>query len=235
MDTGTARGGNLDGDGIAAELAELKREGCHLLVTGVVSDAVRARQTRNLFGSPRERRRRILALVSTDLAGAKTYLPGDIDVDDEDVALLDFSTTVRSTVGTETSGPSWTTGPASPAAPGDGLVALRGALERELVDAVSTTERTPGRIRVGVLTLGVLLDEYGLDRTRGFVTSLGRAVRTAGGMGHCHLPLAPDATETEALVSAFDARIDLRHRDGRPPEQRWHLTESDSTTDWMLL
>ncbi|MFC7156676.1 hypothetical protein ACFQPA_14625 [Halomarina halobia] len=237
MDARAVRGdGEDEAARFAAELTDLKRRGCHLLVTGIVSDAVRARQTRNLMGSPRFPRCRLLALVDGDLSRARTYLPGNLDAQSPRVSVLDFSTTRASggTVG-ETTSP-WPSTPGGDASvPGDELSVLRMAIEREIVDGLPAAGPVPGRLRVGVLTLGALLDTYGVERIRSFVGALGRSVRAASGMGHCQLPLAPDAAETEALLPAFDARVDLRHRDGWPPEQRWYLTTSGETTEWMLL
>jgi hypothetical protein len=33
----------------------------------------------------------------------------------------------------------------------------------------------------------------------------------------------------------FDARIELRRRDGFAPEQRWHVPEHDARTSWVRL
>ncbi|WP_254545668.1 DUF7504 family protein [Halomarina pelagica] len=235
MDARTGRDAGAD-DGaarFAAELRDLKRRGCHVLVAGRVGDAVRARQTRNLLGSPRLPRYRILALVDGELAEARTYLPGNLDRDAPNVSVLDFATPVRS--GAAAAPAAVQTPGEGVHAPGDELFALRTALDREIADGLSTVGRVPGRLRVGVLTLGILLDTYGVERTRAFAAALGRSIRAASGLGHCQLPLEYDAAETRALQSAFDVRVDLRHRDGRPPEQRWRLTSTDRTTEWMLL
>jgi hypothetical protein len=67
-----------------------------------------------------------------------------------------------------------------------------------------------------------------------FLRLLTTAVRGVRGLGHVHCPLADDDDRVTALRPLFDARIELRRREGFGPEQRWHLPEYGAT-EWVRI
>jgi hypothetical protein len=67
-----------------------------------------------------------------------------------------------------------------------------------------------------------------------FLRLLTTAVRGVRGLGHVHCPLADDDDRVTALRPLFDARIELRRREGFGPERRWHLPEYGAT-EWVRI
>ncbi|MFD1513682.1 DUF7504 family protein [Halomarina rubra] len=229
----TTRGGDGGSPRFAAALRRLKREGARLLVTGEVNAAVHARQTRLLLGSPREERVRVLALVGG--SSPSRFLPDGVAPTDDDVAVVTHGDT-RSTAADVSS----TDADVSPSSAGefptDRLDGFSAAVQ-SAVDCQRTVHGplSPAELRVGVVGAGGLLDGTGVDRVTRTLDALGECVVDRRGMFHCHVSGPVDAPETAALGAAFDARIDLRQRDGLPPEQRWTLPALDESSEWMLL
>ncbi|SDM00331.1 hypothetical protein SAMN04487949_0460 [Halogranum gelatinilyticum] len=206
-------------------LSRLKRRGCALLVTGCVGDDVSARLTRRLLGSPAEQRRRLLVLSGADADRVATRLPPGVAASDPDVRVVDVTATDRSTaVDTPRGAPSDASGPSA-------IEVLQ--VFTDAVDALDDGDLDPSELRVAFDPLCPLLgrDDEASARFLRVATAL---VRDATGMGHFHLPVADDSPRIDALGHWFDARIELRHRDGLAPEQRWHLPEY-GTTPWVRL
>lgn len=221
------RAGEGSSPTIAATLRRLKREGATLLVTGEVGAAVRAQQTRRLLGSPREERARLLALA--DESAAANYLPAPVAPTDDRVTVVEHDASVRS-------GAAASAEPLPREATADPLADFHAAtLAGIAAERDAHGPFAPAELRVGLVGLGTLVDRHGLDRTGRAVRSLGETVTGHRGMYHCHLAGPADAAEATALEPAFDARIDLRHRGGLPPEQRWSFLDSGESTEWMLL
>jgi hypothetical protein len=223
----STRGGGGDGPALAATLRRLKRSGARLLVTGAAGGAVRARQTRRLLGSTDERRARVLALA--DESSPSAFLPDPLDATDERVAVVEHGDGVRSAAAASAE-------PLPPRPEADALAAFHAAV----IDAIADDRHAngpydPATLRVGVVGAGSLVDRYGLDRTERALRSLGDRVVDRRGMYHCHLAGRPDGPTATRLAPSFDARIDLRHRDGLPPEQRWSFPGSGESTGWTLL
>jgi hypothetical protein len=90
-------------------------------------------------------------------------------------------------------------------------------------------------LRVGVLTLKELLDQYGQPATQTVLTTVGDQMRARHGIGHCHLPVDSESAVATALAAQADIHIRLRQRKGAPPEQCWHLRDSDCCSTWLPL
>ncbi|MFC5972022.1 hypothetical protein ACFPYI_11840 [Halomarina salina] len=223
----TPRAGDGGSPAVAATLQRLKREGASLLVTGEVGRAVRAQQTRRLLGSPSEERARVLALA--DDSSPSQYLPHPVTPTDDRVTVVEHADPLRSGA-TASAEPAPLNASVDPLA--DFHAATLAAIDAE-GDAPGAF--APAELRVGLVGLGTLTDRYGPERCGRVVRSLGAAVREHRGMYHCHVAGPTAAPTVRTLQSAFDARIDLRQRDGLPPEQRWSFIDSDESTEWMLL
>ena len=190
--------------------------------------AVRAQQTRRLFGSPHEERARILALA--DESTASRYLPAPVAATGDRVTVVEHDASVRSGAAASAEPLPPAVSSADPLADFHATTLAAVADERDAHGPLA-----PAELRVGVVGVGKLIDRYGRDRTERAVWSLGDAVTGQRGMYHCHVAGPADAPETAALQSAFDARIDLRQRDDLPPEQRWSFLASGESTEWMPL
>lgn len=214
-------------------LTTLKRDGCNLLVTGTVSEDTREAATRALLGAPDAERKRVVALSESTERGVGDRLPVGVDPSGPDVWVVDQRAHRRSVPQAVRSDdvalPSIDDG-------ADELARLR----EELIIAIDFFERQsdgldPSELRLSVSSLGWLTHEHDPNAVAKFVRSVGAMVRGVRGMAHYHLPRPDDADLVERLAPLFDARIELRQRDGLPTEQRWHLPEDEWATDWVRL
>lgn len=212
-------------------LGRLKREGCNLLLTGEVPAEVSDAATRRLLGAPFERRRRVLAFADAAADRVTSRLPGGCRPSDDDVTVIERRGTTRSAA-------------AEPAGdrgfPVVGVGADLSAFESAILDAVEAYDRRdgglePAELRLSLDSVGLLVDDHGADAVAGFLESVTATVAGVRGMAHYHLPVPDGADTVGALTPLFDARIELRQRDGFAPEQRWHLPSHGLTTDWVGL
>lgn len=217
-----------DREAFARALMELKRRGCCVLVTGQVNERTRAAQSRRLFGESDTPRQRVLTLTDATPSSAARYLPADLTPTHSTVTLLDFTDNVRviTSIGLalDTSTESDETAPM-----GD----LGGLLYDAIGDAVHTDTR-PGELRLGIATLGILLDTDGRSATRAFIRAIRTDMLTAHGMAHFHLPGSPDSETIAALEPLIDIHIELREID-KEPAHRLHLLETGRATRWIRL
>lgn len=214
-------------------LMGLKRRGCCVLVTGQVSERVRAAQSRRLFGEGDQSRQRVLTLTDATPDLDAQYLPESITPAHSSVNELDYTNVVRNIA--DTANPS--VGSPAPAVNSEvaGSMAGLGALLYDSVgEAVRNDQLRPGELRLGIATLCVLLDTDGLQATKAFIRTIRSDILSVRGMGHFHLPGSPDSATLAALESLIDIHIELRESNGNP-EHRWHLLETDHSTDWLAL
>ncbi|MCU4925590.1 hypothetical protein OB905_06260 [Halobacteria archaeon AArc-dxtr1] len=216
--------GDRDRGPIGDQLADLKGDGCNLLVTGNVTQDVTYHATRTLFGASQEGRDRILAC--TDLEpGANHYLRTGFDADPSVVSANSLHRSVT------------VTDPTQPGTPPDrALRPFRARVCGRVADAVEARESVgAGQLRLGVLTLRPIVERFERDEGRRFLRVLTTLVDGASGIGHYHLPVADDDALVETYDDLFDARIELRNREGALPEHRWYLPETNQPTDWWPL
>lgn len=201
-------------------LAALKREGSNVLVTGDdAGDAHRA-ACEELFGTPVIDRRR--AVVSTTRGGSTGHGHAP-----DDAERIEYSAATRS---------------AAAASSDSDLVA---GIERDLTslgeavgDAIAEADRAVGglaaaQFRLCVDSLGPLLEAHEERAVFRFLHAVTNDVRAVDGMGHYHLPLAPDAETVRTLAPLFDAVVELRVED--EPQQRWRLVDEEVETEWLPL
>ncbi|WP_128475747.1 DUF7504 family protein [Halorussus pelagicus] len=212
-------------------LKRLKRDGCNLLVTGAVSEDVTIEATRTLLGAPTAERKRILALADSQSENVRERLPSGVESEDPDVWLVDQETCQRSVPKAAESAATHLPADESDRSP-------LGRLREEIILAIdffADAGLDPSELRLSVSSLGRLTHEHGPDRVARFVRSVSAMVRGVHGMAHYHLPTPDDDEMVERLSGLFDARVELRKRDGVPTEQRWHVPEHDQTTEWLRL
>ena len=208
-----------DSQRFSAALGSLKEDGCVILVTGAVDETVRAATSRRLFGTPQLPRQRIVVHADDTALQPASYLPHGIAPDSTSVELCEWNSRDRS----------------------DALSTVENALDsgrlaRVIADSEpASDEFTPGEIRVGVLTLAGILEQHGQAATETLLSSFGQQVRNHHGLVHCHLPMKSESATATELASTVDIHIHLRDQSGYPPEQRWHLCETDCSSEWMPL
>ncbi len=222
-----------DRDPFATELLGLKRRGCCVLVTGHVNEQVRAAQSCRLFGQSDESRRRVLLLTDATPDHTSQYLPAGIPPTHSTVTTLDYTEEVRDLTDTDdpTSQPSSADTSSGESASMTGLGAL---LCDPVSDAVRTDSPSPGELRLGIATLGVLIDTDSLRATKAFVRRVRDDILAVNGMGHIHLPGSPDPETFSALCPMIDIHIELR-KPNCVPEHRWHLLETGQSTGWLPM
>ena len=213
-------------------LKRFKQEGCNLLVTGAVSEDVTVQATRTLLGAPDADRKRVVALGDSRRNVGERLPPG-VTPDDPEVWIIDQSAKQRSVPQAVRS--------ADVDLPTDSddrdvLAQLR----EEVVVAIDYFEETgdglaPSELRLSVASLDRLVHESDPDALARFVRSVSAMVRGVRGMAHYHLVRPGDDDLVERLSPLFDARIELRKREGLPTEQRWHVPQYDETIEWVRL
>ena len=214
-------------------LKRFKQEGCNLLVTGAVSEDVTVQATRTLLGSPDADRKRIVALGDSRRRNVRERLPPSVAPDDPDVWIIDQDATQRSVPKAAKSAD------VELPTPTDDRTVLN-RLREEVIVAIdyfaeANDGLSPSELRLSVSSLDRLAHEQDADAVARFVRSVSAMVRGVRGMAHYHLPRPDDDEVVDRLSSLFDARIELRKRDGLPTEQRWHVPEYEQTTDWVRL
>ncbi|WP_135852935.1 DUF7504 family protein [Halorussus salinus] len=210
-------------------LANLKQTGSNILLTGEVPDAVSARASRYLFGSA-DRRFRVLALTDQTIRNADTRLPTDTSRDAPETWVIDQRSGERSV-------PATARGfmPDSDTLQTDDAQQLCDEVQAAIsFYAEETDGLDPAELRVGVDSLFPLVRE---DRatTERVLRTLCATVRGVQGMAHYHLRVPDDDDLVTELGDLFDARVELRKRPRRNPEQRWHALDIDAVTPWMEL
>lgn len=212
-------------------LADFKRRGCNILVTGRVSETTTNRTTIQLLGATTEERKRILVLTdaTTRYAGAK--LPASTTTDDADVWVIDWGDDERA-VGTML-----TPTVSRPTASSE--VNLRN-LRSDIVTAVSFFDEwagglDPSELRLSLDSLVKPLERYDRETVEQFLRIVTALVHGVSGMAHYHLPLPDDDEMVRELSPLFDARVEVKQGDGLVPKQRWHVPEYDQTTNWVQL
>lgn len=220
---------SLDDPDFESYLRTLKRHGCAILVTGEASRSVFAAMTRQLLGAPSEPRKRLLALTNTTTSDAGRLLPDGIGVDDSDVQVLEYNSATRTTAVESSSPP--------PSIPGrSDLVEF----QDDICDAIEevtagSDDLAPANLRVGVVDLGPLVSAYETETVAEFVRTVGASVVRARGISHYCLPTPVHAPVVADLQPEFDARIEIRKGNGKPPMHRWYVPEYDFTTPWVEI
>ncbi|WP_135827243.1 DUF7504 family protein [Halorussus ruber] len=214
-------------------LKRFKHDGCNLLVTGTVSKDVTVQATRTLLGAPNADRKRVVALANSRRGNVAERLPPGVDSEDSDVWIIDQQTCQRSAPKAARSGD------VNFPTVGDDTDALT-HLREEIIAAVDYFQNEddglgPSELRLSVSSLGRLAHEHDADAVARFVRSVAAMVQGVRGMAHYHLPRQDDDEMVRRLSPLFDARIELRKRDGLPTEQRWHVPKYEQTTDWVRL
>ncbi|USZ66712.1 hypothetical protein NGM10_08130 [Halorussus salilacus] len=209
-------------------LRALKRRGCNLLVTGEVREAVSQRMTRKLMGSSELPRTRVLALTDQDVGDVPNLLPAGVSPSDDAVHVVDpeFGTRSASAESARPTGPGWSRSDLND-------------LQTRLCNAIATAKIAnsgfdSAELRVSLFTLSFLVNRHDTAAVERFVTAVGDHVEGSSGMAHYHLPLPDDSKTVRRLAPLFDARIELREKNGRP-EQRWHLPGCADPTSWVGL
>ncbi|GAA0226811.1 HalOD1 output domain-containing protein [Haladaptatus pallidirubidus] len=241
-DDGTSRrGGRLSfslyghhvtvrGDGsitVQPGLARIKQLGGNLLVVGSVPDSVVDTASTPLLGETSRNRTRLFALHDRSISTARSRLSmaGSIG---KNAYIVDYHTDSRSTVAEDS-------------------VRILPEIERidgdidDFRDKIVATIRRldaerggfePAELRFCFDTLRPLVETHDDALVDAFLGPICEALKDVSGMAHYVLPIEYDSPPVRAITSKFDAIVELRAGDSGP-EQRWHLRETNYTTEWF--
>ncbi|WP_083822867.1 DUF7504 family protein [Halopiger xanaduensis] len=230
MDGEYANGGETRA-AFARTLPALKRDGSNVLVVGEDVTAVHEVACRELCGC------------------------GDSDGDDGDESAIDRSryrvlVTDRADRPSNESAPSGTVRWIEYATEADGDPSVGDtqyagcsdrleALGIEIIETIDEFDAdadglAPAELRVCVDSPMPLFRAYDAERVFRLLHATTAAIEHVNGMGHVHLPLAPDHETVALLEPLFDAVVELRERAGKY-EQRWRLRERRTRTEWLSL
>lgn len=211
-------------------LASLKRRGSNLLVVGATSGQTHGEACNRLLGESSANRSRVFVSTDEHCGAADRHVHSDGDT------LVEYAATTRGAAAAQPS----TAGPSGPSLSGtattqtvDDLPSL-GTAVGEAIDAAGGDALAPAELRLCFDSLTPLLEEHDESTVFRFLHALTSEVRAVNGMGHYHLPVAFDNRMVRTLRPLFDAVVEVRSQGDRS-QQRWHLSETDITTDWLDL
>jgi hypothetical protein len=224
-------------------LNELKATGCNLLLVGDARPELFTRASASLLGDAESLRYRLLAVTDASPRSVTDRLPEGAESPRplaETTKLVNHAVTPRSVAST-TEGVPTEFGEIPEVRVADPQ--LEG-LESALVEGVEefardTAELRPATLRVGVDSVGTLLDHHGEDVVRRCLRNVGSRVRDHDAMAHYVLRDEYDSERVQSLADEVDAIIEIRsvnpERHGHDAQQRWHVPSRDLSIDWVRL
>ena len=212
-------------------LSELKQKGAALLVVGDLPRAVYHQLCQQMLGtSANTPRRRLLIFTDADpTTVTNTFHPVVSPPSPERTKLITYTTHSRTSVAQHTEARQ------IPTINVDSSTGLT-SLGVEISNAIRTFEQdaddlAPAELRVGFDSL-LPLFEADTEQLFRFLHLLTAQIRTVNGMGHFHLPIPYDSQRIRLLEPLFDAVVEL-HTSQETLYQRWHLRDTELTTEWL--
>lgn len=224
-------------------LNELKATGCNLLVVGDARPELFTRASASLFGDPESLRYRLLAVTDASPQSVTERLP---DPDETPRPLAETTKIVNHAVMPRSVAAKPTNAPVDVGEIPETRVAdpqLEG-LQSALVEGIEgfarhTDELRPSTLRVGVDSLGTLLDHHDEAVVRRCLRMVGAHARAHDAMAHYVLRDAYDNERVQSLADEVDAVIEIRSVNpdayGHDAQQRWHVPNRDLTVGWLRL
>lgn len=214
----------------AERLAELKRQGSAVLVTGSDATEGHVELCRGLLGDDSVEPRRRVVVVSDGMASLETRLPTERGAVPDTTVISAAAT--RSAAANDAAAPR---GVDVVDVEGESMGDIGGAI----AEAVERVQRRhaplePGELRLGVDSLAPLLDAHGEREVFAFLVVATRYLRANRALGHVHLPVERDAYVSRLLAPLFDVVVEVRTRNGTA-QQRWHLDDGAVTSRWLSL
>ncbi len=236
-------------------LADLKRNGCNVLLVG--TDALDAACERLLGESSAGPRYRLFVTADSRPATADARLRSvQSGPYGDSAAVVDWAADVRGGSAADdvaagnrsfdgeslgTRSPAGSVRDASDASffqttvESDDLRDLGGAVEETAERfAAEAGGLSPGELRLCFDSIVPLVADYDERSVRRFLLGLTETVERFDGMAHYHLPAEYDSETVESIEALFDAVVEVQYGTAEI-EQRWHLAEPDITTDWLAL
>jgi hypothetical protein len=225
-------------------LNELKATGCNLLVVGDAPRELFTRASENLLGDAESIRHRVVAVTDATPESIAERLPHPEETPrplGETARILNHAGAPRSVASAASAdAPAELAGVQETHVADPELQGLQSELVETIEDVVSEAgELRPSDLRVGVDSLGPLVDHYGEDAVRRCLSMVGGHVRKHNGMAHYVLAEEYDSERVQSLLSNVDAVIELRAVDpvehDHDAQQRWHVPRRELVTEWTPL
>ena len=216
----TGRGGVPESTAFSQQLSELKREGCNLLVVGQDAGEAHRAACRHLLGDDRAERRRLF--VFTQGRSVCSCSPDAVSDADREIVRHAPEGGASTADGQGESG-----GSDALSALGSDAVAAVDSLEAE------AGSLEPAELRLCFDSLGPLFVDFQSEHLFRLLHLVTSRVRQADGMGHFHLRVDRHSDHVHLLEPLFDAVVEVRNEE--QPEQRWHLRNHESASDWLEL
>lgn len=227
-------------------LAELKRNGCNILLVG--TDALDAACERLLGESSAGPRYRLFVTTDAGPVAAHAKLASVQSGPYRDSAVVvNWDVDVRGATATDSTDQRGSPGDGTAVRDSDGPAFrevfvgsddLRelGTTVEDVVESFETQSGglSPAELRVCFDSVTPLVADHEHRDVRRFLLGLTETVERFDGMAHYHLPAEYDSETVENLEPLFDAVVEVRHAN-REVEQRWHLDDPDITTSWLPL
>ncbi|ELY62109.1 DUF7504 family protein [Natronolimnohabitans innermongolicus] len=111
------------------------------------------------------------------------------------------------------------------------------ALGTDIAEAITAFDADadglePAQLRVCFDSLVSLLERHAAEPVFRLLHMVTARVSHVRGMGHYHVPVTRDHDAVSLLEPLFDGIVEVRTRDGAY-DQRWHLQERETTTEWL--
>lgn len=213
---------------IGSTLKRLKQTGGNVLVTGAVPDELTDVASANLLGDPERGRQHLFALLDRDATTVSDRLGSP---NPAAARVVEYASLSRSAASSHPSADSDDGVADEPTDLAEFETAVKANIEAL---AASGVVCEPGELRLCVDSLRPVLEERDADGAAAFLEPICNSVRNASGLAHYVVPIDREEPAVRALESLFDATIELRVGTAGP-QQRWHLHESEYTTDWFVL
>lgn len=112
-------------------------------------------------------------------------------------------------------------------------------LASEMIETINEFESRadglrPSQLRVCLDSLAPLLTGHDSENVFRLVHMTTSRIRQVDGMGHYHLPVGREHDATRLLEPLFDAVVEVR-ADGDDAQQRWHLRDQRTPSEWIPL
>lgn len=221
----TEHGGVPDSATFAQTLSELKREGSNILLVGDAPEDVHHPVCERLMGQRDGEDPRHRLFVFTDGAAGCSTVPEELTGEGSVRIVRQGANTSHSAV--DPTGESRVEGDLLSPLGKEVLATLDELQERH-------PELDPGMFRLCFDSVGPLLDRHRSETVFRLLHMLTTRVRQLNGMGHFHLALAHESDYVRLFEPLFDAVVEVREGE-EAVEQRWHLRDSEVTSEWLTL
>lgn len=210
----------------AQTLSELKRKGSNLLLVGESESAAHRTACRRLMGFDGDDPRRRVYVLTRGAEGCAAV------PESASTASVGSTHLVRHE---DADAPEPIAPTVEEAVVDNDLLSALGTTVLGTVDGIEDeTQLDPGELRLCLDSVRPLLQHHRSETVFRLLHMVTSRVRQSTGMGHFHLRLDHENDYVRLLEPLFDATVEVRVDDGAV-EQRWHLRDSEVTSDWLEL